>query len=145
MYRVGEYMLNRFSDKAQKIIATAENLAFEMSKNSVGTEHLLLALLKSKDNKLSSSESLIVKCIFKGMTIAQIAKQIHCSQSCVSYHLNSLYTKYKAKNRNEFILSVFGEIIDNYKSLIDLKNSKLSYLLAQNAKLKKMLFELFSF
>ena len=54
MYRVGEYMLNRFSDKAQKIIATAENLAFEMSKNSVGTEHLLLALLKSKDNKLKT-------------------------------------------------------------------------------------------
>ena len=50
MYRVGEYMLNRFSDKAQKIIATAENLAFEMSKNSVGTEHLLAGLLREGNN-----------------------------------------------------------------------------------------------
>lgn len=94
---------------------------------------------KKQDDKLSENQSLIVKCIFKGMTIAQIAKQIHCSQSCVSYHINSLYTKYKAKTRSEFILSVFNEIVDNYKSLIDLKNSKIIYLSAQNAKLKNIL------
>ncbi|MBR5304032.1 MAG: ArsR family transcriptional regulator [Candidatus Gastranaerophilales bacterium] len=93
---------------------------------------------KAKD-KLSENQSLIVKCVFKGMTIAQIAKKIHCSQSSISYHLNILYSKYKAKTRNEFILSVFGEIIDNYKSLIDLKNSKIEYLFAQNNKLKKIL------
>ena len=45
-------MLNRFSEKAQKAIAIAESIAFELSKNSVGTEHLLLAILKAKDNKL---------------------------------------------------------------------------------------------
>ena len=94
---------------------------------------------KKENDKLSDNQSLIVKYIFKGMTIAQIAKQIHCSQSCVSYHINSLYVKYKAKTRSEFILSVFGEIIDNYKSLIDLKNSKIAYLLDQNAKLKNIL------
>ena len=99
----------------------------------------LSIMLKKVKDKLSNNQSLIVKCIFKGMTIAQIAKQIHCSQSCVSYHINSLYAKYNAKNRSEFILSVFSEIIDNYKSLIDLKNSKISYLLAQNSKLKKIL------
>ena len=49
---------------------------------------------KAKD-KLSENQSLIVKCVFKGMTIAQIAKKIHCSQSSISYHLNILYSKYK--------------------------------------------------
>ena len=96
-------------------------------------------MLKKTDEKLSENQSLIVKCIFKGMTIAQIAKQIHCSQSCVSYHISSLYEKYKAKTRSEFILTVFAQIVDNYKSLIDLKNSKVTYLLAQNNKLKKIL------
>lgn len=96
-------------------------------------------MLKNPKDKLSDNQSLIVKCIFKGMTIAQIAKKIHCSQSCISYHINSLYAKYKSKNRSEFILSVFSEIIDNYKSLIDLKNSKISYLLSQNSKLKKII------
>ena len=47
-------MLNRFSDKAQKIIALAESIAFDLSNNSVGTEHLLLALLKSKESKLKA-------------------------------------------------------------------------------------------
>lgn len=99
-------------------------------------------MFKKTDGKLSINQSLIVKCIFKGMSIAQIAKQIHCSQSCVSYHIKALYKKYKAKTRSEFILSVFGEIIDNYKSLIDLKNSKITYLLTLNTKLKKILFNL---
>ena len=47
-------MLHRFSDKAQKIIALAESIAFDLSNNSVGTEHLLLSLLKSKESKLKA-------------------------------------------------------------------------------------------
>ena len=42
-------MLSRFNDKAQRAIALAESLAFDFGHNSVGTEHLLLALLKIKD------------------------------------------------------------------------------------------------
>ena len=45
-------MLNKFSDKAQKIIATSESIAFDLSSANVGTEHLLLAILKGKDSKL---------------------------------------------------------------------------------------------
>ena len=41
-------MLSRFNDKAQRAIALAESLAFDFGHNSVGTEHLLLALLKLK-------------------------------------------------------------------------------------------------
>ncbi|MBQ4646492.1 MAG: helix-turn-helix transcriptional regulator [Candidatus Gastranaerophilales bacterium] len=96
-------------------------------------------MLKKSDKALSENHSKIVKCIFKGMTIAQIAKEMYCSQSCVSYHISSLYAKYKAKTRSEFILSVFGEIMDKYKSLIDLKNSKIIYLNKQNINIKKIL------
>ena len=45
-------MLSRFNDKAQRAIALAESLAFDFGHNSVGTEHLLLALLKIKDAKI---------------------------------------------------------------------------------------------
>ncbi len=45
-------MLSRFNDKAQRVIALSESIAFDFGHNSVGTEHLLLALLKTKDCKL---------------------------------------------------------------------------------------------
>lgn len=45
-------MLNKFSDKAQRLIALAESIAFDLGQCSVGTEHLLLAFLKTKDSKL---------------------------------------------------------------------------------------------
>ncbi|MCI5745399.1 MAG: ATP-dependent Clp protease ATP-binding subunit [Erysipelotrichaceae bacterium] len=47
-------MLNKFQDKTQKIIALSESIAFDLGQSSVGSEHLLLAILKSKDNKLKS-------------------------------------------------------------------------------------------
>lgn len=47
-------MLSRFNEKAQRAIALAESLAFDFGHNSVGTEHLLLALLKIKDCKLKT-------------------------------------------------------------------------------------------
>ena len=45
-------MLNKFQEKAQKLIALAESIAFELGQSNVGSEHLLLAFLKTKDNKL---------------------------------------------------------------------------------------------
>lgn len=42
-------MLTQFHKKAQKAIVIAESIAFDMGHNSVGSEHLLLALLKMKD------------------------------------------------------------------------------------------------
>ena len=45
-------MLNRFQDKTQKIIALSENIAFDLGQNNVGSEHLLLSILKTKDCKL---------------------------------------------------------------------------------------------
>ncbi len=45
-------MINNFSEKAQKVIAVAESIAFDFGHTSVGSEHLLLSFLKIKDTKV---------------------------------------------------------------------------------------------
>ena len=50
----GDKMLSKFNEKTQKLIAIAESQAFDFGHASVGTEHLLLALLKVKETKLKS-------------------------------------------------------------------------------------------
>lgn len=47
-------MLSKFNEKAQKVIAVAESIAFDLGHSSVGTEHLLLSLLKVKESKLKA-------------------------------------------------------------------------------------------
>ena len=42
-------MLTAFDEKAQKAIVIAESVAFDLGHSSVGSEHLLLSLLKIKD------------------------------------------------------------------------------------------------
>lgn len=73
---------------------------------------------KFSGSKLSKEHLQYAKCIFSGMTIPQIAKKLYCSQSNVSYHLGQIYAKYKAKNRHEFMLCIFSEILNNYKTKI---------------------------
>ena len=45
-------MIINFCEKAQKIIAVAESIAFDFGHSSVGSEHLLLSFLKVKDTKV---------------------------------------------------------------------------------------------
>lgn len=45
-------MITNFCEKAQKIIAVAESIAFDFGHTSVGSEHLLLSFLKVKDTKV---------------------------------------------------------------------------------------------
>ena len=92
-------------------------------------------MAKNKSGKYSPYHSGIIKGIFKGMTIEEIAKDISCSRSTVSYHIKSLYEKYKAKTRCDFILNVFAEIIDKYKLTIDKKDIQIDFL---KTKIKKM-------
>lgn len=47
-------MLNKFSDKTQKVIALSESIAFDLGQSNVATEHLLMSLLKIKESKLKS-------------------------------------------------------------------------------------------
>lgn len=46
-------MLTQFHEKAQKAIVIAESIAFDLGHSSVGSEHLLLSLLKMKDTPFS--------------------------------------------------------------------------------------------
>ncbi len=83
---------------------------------------------KNLQDRIMREHRFIAKCIFKGLTIAQIAKKLNCSESTVSNRLNGLFKKYKAKNRFEFIISVFGQIIENQKTIqqkVELENLKL--------------------
>ena len=45
-------MLNKFHDKAQKVIALSESIAFDLGVSNVSTEHLLMSFLKFKDCKI---------------------------------------------------------------------------------------------
>ncbi len=39
-------MLTKFDEQAQKAIVVGESIAFDLGHNNVGSEHLLLSLLK---------------------------------------------------------------------------------------------------
>lgn len=47
-------MLTKFSEKAQKLIVIAESIAFDLGHANVGSEHLLLSIVKMKDNAMYS-------------------------------------------------------------------------------------------
>ncbi len=46
-------MLTRFHEKAQKAIVIAESIAFDLGHSNVGSEHLLLSLMKMRDSSFS--------------------------------------------------------------------------------------------
>lgn len=45
-------MLKEFDEQAQKAIVVAESISFDFGHQNVGSEHLLLSLLKMHDNQL---------------------------------------------------------------------------------------------
>ena len=45
-------MLTKFDEQAQKAIVVGESIAFDLGHNNVGSEHLLLSLLKISNSKL---------------------------------------------------------------------------------------------
>ena len=61
-------MLTKFDEQAQKAIVIAESLAFDFGHTNVGSEHLLLALLKLQESKL---KSLLLKYSITDETIEQ--------------------------------------------------------------------------
>ena len=94
---------------------------------------------QNSENKFSQQHSQLVKYIFQGLTIPQIAKNMYCSESCVSYHLKQLYEKYKVKTRSEFILSIVTEILENYKIQVFEKETQEEILNKENEKFKKIM------
>lgn len=94
---------------------------------------------KQFSEKLDKDQVRIAKFIFKGLTIAQMAKELNCSQSAVSYRMNSLLKKYNSKSRFDFILSVLGEIIDNHKQKLDHEVNCNVFLKMRNRKANEIL------
>lgn len=94
--------------------------------------------------KTMRENKLITKCIFHGLTTAQIARLLNYSQSTVSKRLAGLFDKYSAKTRCEFILGVLGEVIDKNNLTLDAKrlevdilNEKIDALKSLFGKMKK--------
>lgn len=61
-------MLTKFDEQAQKAIVVSESIAFDLGHNNVGSEHLLLSLLKISDCKLRGlvkKYGVDDKCIFE--------------------------------------------------------------------------------
>lgn len=75
-------------------------------------------MYESMKEKYKHEHRIITKYIFQGLTIAQIAKKLSCSQSTVSNRMNTLFEKYHARTRFEFVLGVLGEIIRNNKLIL---------------------------
>ena len=88
---------------------------------------------------LSDEHVLIAKCIFKGMTNAQIADKINCSQSSVSYKLNALFSKYNAKNKIEFIIHIFAQIMSSNKERIKIQEETIKYYEKEIENIKKII------
>ena len=82
------------------------------------------------------NRSKVAKCVFLGMTVSQIAMELKCSKSCVSYHIKKMYEKYKAKTRSQFILKVLTQSLNNHKQLVELKNEQIISLSNENQEIK---------
>ncbi len=65
--------------------------------------------------KLSNIHKELTKYLLTGLSRAEIARKMNFSTSSVSNKLNELFLEYNAKNKHEFILNIFGEIIDDKK------------------------------
>ena len=102
----------------------------------------LRIMRKNLEQKLSQEHKVITKCIFEGLTIAQIAAKLSYSQSTVANRLNTLFKKYSAKTRIEFILAVVGEVIDGYKTKLFVASDEIDKLKSELHKTKKTLLSL---
>lgn len=74
---------------------------------------------KITNKKLLNEQSFITKCIFKGMSNEQIAKELKYSTSTISNRMTVLFKKYNAKTRFEFVLGILAEVIKNHKNIIN--------------------------
>ena len=80
------------------------------------------------EKRLTREHKIITKCIFEGLTIALIAGKMNYSQSTVANRMNTLFKKYCAKTRIQFVMGVMGEIIEVNKTTIAQKNDEIKKL-----------------
>ena len=61
----------------------------------------------------------LVRCILQGLSRDKMAKIICCSRSAVSYKIAKLFKFYNVKNKHEFIIKVFSELLDKKNKIIE--------------------------
>ena len=87
-----------------------------------------------KKKEALDEEKILTRCVFEGKTLIEIAKILHKAKSSISYKLVKLFKKYNAKNRHEFIINIFCDVIEKYKKQLKEKNEELEFL---NKKIKQ--------
>jgi len=83
---------------------------------------------KTSLNEINSEQKKLTKCIFAGLTIKQIAKQLGCSKSAVSYKMTKLFQIYNTNTRLDFVMAVFGEILNKTKKELKEKDELIKQL-----------------
>jgi DNA-binding NarL/FixJ family response regulator len=58
----------------------------------------------SADNDLSSREMEVLQCLAKGLTTAQIARDLYISENTVKTHVRHILEKLEASNRAEAVI-----------------------------------------
>ena len=61
----------------------------------------------------------VVRYILQGLSRDEISKVICCSRSAVSYKIAKLFKLYNVKNKHEFIIKVFSELLDKKNKIIE--------------------------
>ncbi len=74
---------------------------------------------KKKDVFAIKEQKIITRCILKGMTLKQIAQELHCAKSSISYKTKKLFQDFNASDRHEFVINIFTKMITQYKNQID--------------------------
>ena len=75
-----------------------------------------------KQEEYIKEQKILTKCIFEGKSLIEISNIMHKAKSSISYKLAKLFKKYNAKNRHEFIVNMFCDVIEKYKTLAPLHN-----------------------
>lgn len=79
--------------------------------------------MQKRLTKLSDAHKKIMRYLLSGLSRAEIARKMNFSISSVSIKLSELFTEYNAKNKYDFILNIYGEIINDKKCEIKSLNS----------------------
>lgn len=85
-------------------------------------------MASKKKKKILDEEKILTKCVFEGKTLVEISNILHKAKSSISYKLVKLFKRYNAKNRHEFIINIFCDVIEKYKKQLKEKNMELELL-----------------
>lgn len=97
---------------------------------------------KNYQNFILEEQKIITKYIFEGLSSSEIANKLNYSTSTISNRINQLFKKYKVKTRLEFVISLLGEIIKNYKHNLKIAKRENIELEKEKSQLKAIIREI---